>query len=108
MSYSRSGNSIREGNPNLMNPNKRMSVKETMDLVGEETIPDYVVGYSRPPNMNLQHNIPTPPNEDREDNPMVDGGSLAGWRKFKHGVSKVAKVVEKVAPTIATIAPLIL
>ena len=111
MSYSRSGSSIRDGNPNLMNPNKRNSNKPSADLLGEETIPDYVVGYSRQPNMNIAHNLPTTQYtqyDDRESNPNVDGGSLAGWRKFKHGLGKVAKVVEKVAPTIATIAPLVL
>lgn len=41
---------------------------------------------------------------DREPNDMVEGGSLKGWRNFKHGfvkgISGVAKVAEKVAPLV--------
>ena len=41
-------------------------------------------------------------NNDRESNENIqDGGSLAGWRKFKSGLGKAVGIASKIAPIAA-------
>tara|TARA_R110000803_G_scaffold187311_1_gene249706 strand:- start:915 stop:1241 length:327 start_codon:yes stop_codon:yes gene_type:complete len=97
---------LRNGNEKLNNQQMRPSNKSLPKLNETQYIDHGRVGNKsvyHEEKQNQKHSY-----EDREpntDHELIDGGSLQGWRDFKHGFSKGFGMVAKVAPTLL---PLIL
>jgi hypothetical protein len=91
---------LRSGNEKLNNPQQRPSNKSLHHR--NET---QYLDHGRVGNKNVYHEEKRhkhsyderPPNTDHE---LTDGGSLQGWRDFKHGFAKGFGMVAKVAPLI--------
>tara|TARA_R110000787_G_scaffold251131_1_gene356634 strand:- start:179 stop:520 length:342 start_codon:yes stop_codon:yes gene_type:complete len=113
MSYSYYGSNARKGNPNFENQKLRPSNKSTLDAIGEATIPHYLAGYSRQPNMYIAKEYVPPKTDypDREENPNTKNVDLVGggfFKDFGRGFMSVINPVAKVATKLAPLAPLLI
>ena len=115
MSYMRSGSNVRMGNPRLGNKQLREKNIGEANLIGEMSLPDYVAGVSRPPNMNLLKNqqikeqlAPKTDYEDRDANMNTEHFEGGSFKSFMRGVGHGLKKVADVAKVVAPLAPLIL